>query len=536
MPGWARLCFHTIMTRLMLSFVGVLLAALTVTLRAAERPNIVYILCDDLGYGDVKRLNPDGKIPTPNMDRLASQGMIFTDAHSSSSVCTPTRYGIMTGRYNWRSALKSGVLGGYSPHLIEDGRLTVARMLKEHGYHTACIGKWHLGMDWPLKDGGFAKDYPDQWNVDYTKAIEHGPTTLGFDYYYGISASLDMPPFTFIENNRVTQVPTVEKTWIRKGPAAKEFEALDVLPTLTQKAVAYITEQAKAAQKGEPFFLYLPFSAPHTPILPLEKWQGKSGINKYTDFVMQVDESIGTVLEAIEKSGVASNTLVIMTSDNGCSPAANFPEMLAKGHNPSYHFRGYKADIFDGGHRIPFMVRWPGHIQAGSSSNQTICLTDFMATCAEILDVKLPDTAGEDSVSLIPVLFGKDTAPLREAVVHHSINGSFSIRQGHWKLELCPGSGGWSAPRPGKDDVSQLPPIQLYDLDKDIGEQSNVQNGHPEVVKKLTTQLEKYVTNGRSTPGAPQPNTGEVDIWKAGKEAQKAKPAGKKKAKEPVAD
>jgi arylsulfatase A-like enzyme len=476
-------------------------------------PNIVFILADDLGYGDVKCLNPEGKIATPNLDRLAAGGMICTDAHSSSSVCTPTRYGILTGRYNWRSALKSGVLGGLSRRLIEPGRLTVPALLKQKGYATACIGKWHLGMDWPLKDGGFATDYPDGWQVDYTRPIQNGPTAVGFDYFFGISASLDMPPYVFIENDRATAVPTVEKTWIRKGPAAAEFEALDVLPTLTRKAVNYIGERAAAAKAGTPFFLYLPLNAPHTPILPTAEWQGKSGLNAYGDFVLQVDAAVGQILRTLDERGLAENTLVVFTSDNGCSPAAKIDEMVAKGHDPSYHFRGHKADIFDGGHRIPFLVRWPARIKAGSTSDQLICLTDLMATCTEIVGAKLPDNAGEDSVSLLPAFLGQADKPLREAVVHHSINGSFSIREGRWKLELCPDSGGWSAPRPGSPAAKKLTPVQLYDLSRDIGEETNVQEQHPDVVQRLTGLLEKYVADGRSTPGALQPNTGEVDIW-----------------------
>lgn len=495
----------------------------------AARPNIVVILCDDLGYGDVKCLNPEGKIATPNMDRLAAAGMIFTDAHSSSAVCTPTRYGLLTGRYNWRSRLQTHVQGGCSPRLIEPGRMTVASMLKEHGYHTAALGKWHLGMDWALKPG--APKFGDNieegqagWNVDFTKPIANGPNSVGFDYYFGISASLDMVPYTFIENDRVVALPTVDKVYplmlgrpqgkTREGPAAEDFDAMQVLPTLTEKAVGYIGSRAADANAGQPFFLYLPLNAPHTPILPTPEWQGKSGLNPYADFVMQTDATIGAVLDALDQHKLTDNSLVILTSDNGCSPQAKYDELLPKGHNPSYVFRGTKADIFDGGHRVPFIARWPGKIEPASTSDQLVCLTDLMATCAEIIGFKLPDNAGEDSVSLLPALEGKAAGPLREAVVHHSINGSFAVRQGKWKLELCADSGGWSAPRPGQKAAANLPPVQLYDLSSDIGEQKNLASEHPEIVERLTKLLEKYVKDGRSTPGAKQKNTVEPQIRK----------------------
>lgn len=496
---------------------------------ADTKPNIVYILCDDLGYGDVRCLNPAGKIATSHLDKLAAAGMIFTDAHSGSAVCSPTRYGIITGRYAWRSRLQQHVLGGLSPRLIEPGRLTVATLLKQNGYHTACVGKWHLGMDWVKLPGKQVSELSietvDQvHNVDYAQPIANGPNTVGFDYYFGISASLDMVPYTFIEDNRVTVPPTVEKSFplmlgrkpgmTRTGPAAPDFDAADVLPTLMRTAIDYIGQRAAGAKEGKPFFLYLPLASPHTPILPTHEWQGKSGLNPYGDFVMQTDWSIGQVLAALDERGLADNTLVIVTSDNGCSPQAKFDELLAKGHNPSHVFRGTKADIFDGGHRIPFLVRWPGRVKPGSRSDQLTCLTDLTATCAEILGVKLPDTAAEDSVSILPALFGKADKPLREAVVHHSINGSFAIRQGAWKLELCPDSGGWSVPRPGKDDASQLPAVQLYDLSKDIGETQNLQAQHAEQVSRLTALLEKYITNGRSTPGQPQHNAVPVEIRK----------------------
>jgi arylsulfatase A-like enzyme len=521
----ARLATAALLTTALLLGSGILFASAT----AAARPNIVYILCDDLGYGDVRCLNPQGKIPTPHMDRLGTAGMIFTDAHSSSAVCTPTRYGVLTGRYNWRSRLKNGVLNGFSPRLIEPDRMTVAAFLKQQGYATACIGKWHLGMNWPQTNDTAPGSPDNPRNIDYTRPIAGGPTALGFDSYYGISASLDMPPFTFIENDRVTAVPTVEKQWLRKGPAAPDFEAIDVLPVLTEKAVGFITRQAAAAKQGQPFFLYLPLASPHTPILPTKAWQGKSGLSPYADFVMQTDATVGAVLDALDQQGLTENTLVVFTSDNGCSPAAGIPELLAKGHHPSAQFRGTKADIFDGGHRIPFLVRWPARVKPGSTSDQLVCLTDLFATCAAILEQKLPDNAAEDSVSILPALTGEAQAPLREAVVHHSINGSFAIRQGQWKLELCPDSGGWSAPKPGTPAAAQLPPVQLYDLASDIGETRNVQAEHPEIVARLTKLLEKYVADGRSTPGQPQANTGAVEIHRKPKPAA-AKP---KKVKTP---
>lgn len=528
-----------------LAVLGVLLLSLCPPLHAASKPNLIYILCDDLGYGDVACLNPEGKIKTPRMDRLAREGMIFTDAHSGSAVCTPTRYGIITGRYCWRSKLKSGVLGGLSPRLIEPRRLTVAAFLKQHGYATACIGKWHLGMDWARPDDKPVTELNIEpreqvWNVDYSKPITNGPNAVGFDYYFGISASLDMVPYTFIENDRVTALPTEDVEFplyegrdgknCRKGPTAPGFHTSHVLPRLTEKVVGHIGERAEDAKAGKPFFIYLPLNSPHTPIAPTAEWQGRSGISGYADFVMQTDAAIGAVLDALDKNGIAENTLVIMTSDNGCSSSADFAELKQHGHNPSHVFRGHKADIFDGGHRIPFLVRWPAMVKAGGKSEQTICLTDLFATAADILGEKLPDSAAEDSVSFLPALKGESKAPLREAVVHHSINGSFAIRQGRWKLELCAGSGGWSDPRPGSPAEKNLPDTQLYDLESDVGETKNLAAEHPEIVAKLTALLEHYVRDGRSTPGAPQANTAPVNLRPPKTAAKPKQAAGKAKA------
>ncbi len=492
---------------------------------AAQKPNIIYILCDDLGYGDIQCLNPErGKIKTPNADRLAKEGMIFTDAHTGSSVCTPTRYGVMTGRYSWRSRLQSGVLSGTSDPLIARERLTVPGLLRQNGYVTGMVGKWHLGMTMPLRKKMSAENkdlLKGESNdaYDAKQKIADSPITRGFDTYFGISASLDMHPFAFIENDQFTQQPTVIKKWVRSGPAAPDFEAIDVLPTFTKKAVAFIEKQAK---QEKPFFLYLALNSPHTPIVPSKEWQGKSGLGDYGDFVMQTDWTLGEVMKATEKVGIAKNTLIIFTSDNGCSPAAGIDKLQEQGHFPNGDFRGHKADIWDGGHRVPFILRWPDIIKAGSQTQHITCLTDLMATCAEITGAKLPDNAGEDSFSFLPLLKGEDK-PIRETVIHHSISGLFSLRNREWKLEICPGSGGWSSPKDGEALKAGLPPIQLYNMISDDKETQNVQAEKKEIVAAMTQQLEALVENGRSTPGGKQTNDVPITIRKEVKAKKKGK-------------
>lgn len=509
-------------------------------LSAADRPNVVFILADDQGYGDVSSLNPESKIPTPQIDRLAREGMIFTDAHSSSGVCTPTRYSILTGRYHWRTRLQNGVLGGFSQPLIAPDRLTVADFLSRHGYYTACVGKWHLGFDWPLQGGGYADDkgdfskaYDGGWKVDYTAPIKNGPLDAGFHTFFGISASLDMPPYVFIHDRLPTEVATVEKTFLRKGPAGVKFEAIDVLPTLTQKTVEIIAERTPAAKKGEPFFIYLPLNGPHTPIVPTPEWKGKSGINEYADFTMQVDATVGRVLDALDAAGVADNTLVIFTADNGCSPAANITQLQAAGHRPSHIYRGHKADLYEGGHRIPFLVRWPAKVRAGTKSDQLIGQWDLIATCADLLGEKLPDTAGEDSVSFLPALLGKAESPLRAHLVSQSINGSFAIRQENWKLALCPGSGGWSAPKPGSPEHAGLPEFQLYDLAADPGETTNLAAQQPEKVAAMKAVLETLIARGRSTPGPDGANDVPIQLIKSTPPAKAKKTKAPKKSTPP---
>lgn len=481
-----------------------------------NRPSIIYILADDMGYGDLSCLNRESKICTTNFDRLARDGMIFTDAHSSSAVCTPSRYSILTGRYSWRSRLKQGVIGGYTPALIEKGRMTVASMLKEQGYKTACIGKWHLGLDWKRTfDSPEAPPAQETKGINYSAPIKNGPIDYGFDYYFGISASTDMPPFVYIENDKVTELPEydVEHTWfdcskiVRKAPTAPHFKHEEILPKTTQKVLDTIDQWA-----GKPFFIYFPLSAPHAPILPTGEFAGKSGINKYADFVLMCDDVMGKILGKLEENNIKDNTIIIFTSDNGCSPTADFDKLARCGHNPSYVFRGHKADIYEGGHRIPLIVKWTNYIKDGSISDEPVCLADFFATAADIVGYSIPDNAAEDSVSNLPIWLGeKHAKPLREAIVHHSFYGSFSIRKGKWKLEMCPGSGGWSYPIPG-EEAEGSPSIQLYNLEDDISEKNNVYDRYPEVCDELKMLLRRYIKEGRSTPGKPQRNTG-GDYW-----------------------
>ncbi len=480
---------------------------------AADKPNILIILADDQGYGDVSANNPDSKIPTPHIDRLARDGMRFTDAHSSSAVCTPTRYSLLTGRYHWRTRLQSGVLGGFSLPLIAPDRVTLASFLREQGYHTACIGKWHLGMKWPLRDGAvaddggnFSKPFSDVSLVDYTAPIHGGPADVGFDHFYGISASLDMFPYVWIRDRLPTEIASVEKAFHRPGPAGPDFEAIDVQPGITERLIAYLKERATEAKAGRPFFAYVPLASPHTPIVPTPEWQGKSGINAYADFVLQIDADMGRILDALDAEGLAENTIVVFTTDNGCSPAAKIDELQAAGHEPSHHFRGHKADIYEGGHRVPFLVRWPARVKAGNVSDQLIGQFDFLATFADLLGASLPPEAGEDSVSFLPVLLGTAEGPVRTSLISQSINGSFTIRDGAWKLALCPGSGGWSAPRPGRDDHTGLPDFQLFNLAEDPGETRNLVAEFPERVNAMKAALETTIARGRSTPGPDQPN------------------------------
>lgn len=515
--------------------------------RPSDKPNIVYFFVDDMGYGDASCLNPEGKIHTPNIDRLAREGMIFTDAHSSSAVCTPSRYSVLTGRYNWRSTLQKGIVGPFGDPLIAQDRLTVPGFLQKHGYHTGCIGKWHLGQGWDFeaeKDNYYpeanhsstdmnidadlvaSSEQQSLWQDAFSRPTTGGPTTRGFDYYFGVDVP-NWPPYCFIENDRTVGIPSEflpsrllgDNQASIAGPALPHWHFEQLLPTWAQKADRYIRDRASA---DEPFFLYMPMTSPHTPLSVNKPWIGRSGLNNlYADLVLETDDVFGRVLNALETYGVADNTLVIFASDNGCAHYIGIREdgrgngeqaMEPQGHFPSGPYRGYKSDAWDGGHHIPCIARWPDRIRPESSCDELVCLSDLMATCAEIVGEPLPDNAGEDSISMMP-LFAESGESYRSTVVHHSISGKFAIRDGRWKLVLCPGSGGWTyndadAARDG------LPLVQLYDMQADPGETRNLHAEHPDRVKALLALLKKQVSDGRSTPGPQQKNDVPVDIWK----------------------
>ena len=500
----------------------VAVATLAATTTAADHPNIVYILADDLGFGDVRCYNAESKIPTPYVDRLATEGMRFTDAHTPSAVCTPTRYGILTGRYAWRTRLKYRVLDGLDPPLMEAGRLTVPALLKRHGYDTACVGKWHLGMQWTDKSGQPVPYLPVEKkgrprpgdNVDYQQAIQEGPTQRGFDWYFGISASLNMPPFCYIENDRPVRLPVLHQPRIQtefisvdEGMRSPDFTIYGVMPRLAGEAVGYI-ERYAAAKNDRPFFLYAPLTSPHLPLVPNEEYRGRSKAGHYGDFVVETDAFVGAVLDALQRTGQTQNTLVVFTSDNGGlyhywepreaddvkhyrgSARGRYVEQF--GHQGNSHLRGTKADIWEGGHRVPFIVRWPGNTPAGAVSDELIELTDWLATCAAIVGAELPQGMGEDSRNSLPALrAAKLNAPIRDFAVHHSLWGMFAIRKGPWKLIEGRGSGGFTFPR--ELDTAKVggPPGQLYNLAEDPSETKNVWNDHPEIVTDLSRLLSR---------------------------------------------
>ena len=468
---------------------------------ARDRPNIVVILADDLGSGDLGCMNPDAGTTTPHLDGLANQGARFLDAHSPSAVCSPTRYGILTGRYCWRTDLKSGVLWTDDALLIEDERPTIASELRDAGYHTAFVGKWHLGL-------GSTKP------TDWSGPIDAGPHTIGFIESVGIPSSLDIPPYAWFRDGEGDPSPsgTIEGSdhrrrdgggfW-RKGPIAEGFVHEEVLSRSVDESIAIIERHA-SDRAEQPLFLELCLSAPHTPWLPLEEWRGTSDAGSYGDFVNQVDGEIGRVLAALEATGMAENTLVVFTSDNG----AHWPigDVERWNHAANLQLRGQKADIHEGGHRVPMLVRWPGVVDEGTIVEQAVCLTDLYSTCLAA-GGRSPNgdppgiRGGEDSVDLVPLLRDGDPSNLasRPGLVHHSLDGMFAIRVGDWKMIEGLGSGGFTAPRRAAP-AAGVPAFQLYNLAEDPGESMNIASERPEKLAQLRAVLEAIRSTGRDSP------------------------------------
>lgn len=504
-----------------------------------DRPNIVIILADDLGYGDLSCYNPDGKIATPNLDRLAREGVRFTDAHANCAQCSPTRYGLLTGRYAWRTRLKTGVLPHFARPLIGKRRMTVASLLKRHGYATACIGKWHLGLGWQAKKG---KTFdPKLWDarqvdaIDFGKPLTASPLDHGFDYYFGIGSSNNMLPYCFIENDRVVRRPTRRKhpvydTENALGLVSDDYRSRQIDQVLWKKAGAWLEAHLKTSP-DRPFFLYFPTSAIHRPCLPASRFRGRSKAGLHGDKVTELDDIVGRLMALLKKRGCEDNTLFIFTSDNGPIPGdpeaalKNYamhawgrpyrpaqllkkkrlgmtgPEVrlrcLTYGHRASGPYLGFKMAIYEGGHRVPFIVRWPRAIKPGATCGEAVCMTDILATVAHILRADLPNGAGEDSYTFLPLLRGRrPRRPLREATILDSWTGVKAVRQGDWKLVLGPDAGS-----PNMIHTVDTPG-QLYNIATDPGETKNLYRRHPAKVRELTALYEKYRAAGRSAPPA----------------------------------
>jgi len=450
---------------------------------SAQRPNIVLILADDLGIGDLGCYNAKSRIPTPQLDAFAAQSRRFTDAHSPSGVCTPTRYGLLTGRYAWRTHLQRSVLWGDSPLLIEPQRATLASLCKQAGYSTACFGKWHLGI------GG-------EEGTDYNAPLRPGPLECGFDTFEGIPASAGMPPYVWVIDDRPEQHATEKKQlsypvrgyggegfW-RPGPAAPGFDHADTLPRTIDRSIEWIGERA---DEPDPFFLYIALSAPHTPWLPAAAFEGTTGAGPYGDFVANIDDEVGRVLASLEAHDLVDETLVIFTSDNG---AHWEPQDIAQyGHRANLNFRGQKGDAWEGGHHIPFLLRWPGRVQPRTSEERLFSLTDVFATLARLFDTEIPSGAAPDSIDATPLWFGNQAPESRRrAMVHHSFEGVFAMRSGRFKFIEGLGSGGFSDITPPKA-VPGGPTDQLYDLSKDPQERTNLFQTQPKIVARLREEL-----------------------------------------------
>jgi len=453
---------------------------------SAKNPNIIFIMTDDMGIGDTTVYNAESKIPTPNMENMAKEGVVFTDGHSSSSMCTPSRYSLLTGHYTFRTWMWRGVFGGYNRHLIPKERMTIASLLKENGYSTACVGKWHVGFDWPTKDGTFPPTDID--NIDYTGKITEGPNDRGFDYFFGTSGcTTDDPPLAFIENDQVTAIPSV----MAAVDPADELRTLPMVPgwlhedadiEYTNRSISWIEDQVKS-DKDRPFFLYLALSVPHVPWYPHRKFKGASEAGPRGDQVVAADWTLGQIMETLDRLGISDNTLLVFTSDNG-------PREGINGHTASGKYRGSKGSLYEGGHRVPFLFKWPEKIKGGTVCDQVIGFTDMLATFAAILGTELPNDAGEDSFNVLPAIVGEQLdKPIRDSIIQH--NNQLAIRVGDWKL----------IPRiNGNGTIPERGPRGLFNIKDDPYEKNNLYDKHPEIVDRLKKELKKQMEQGYSRP------------------------------------
>lgn len=507
-----------------------------------KKPNVIFMLVDDLGIGDVSSFNPNGKINTNNIDALAKDGCRFTDSHATSAVCSPSRYSLLTGRYPWRSRLKFMVLPGDSDTLIERDRITMAHVFKEAGYNTACVGKWHLGLEWQLKDNPNPLDYDateeeykemtlrtkDRMastskhplvvglDVDYSKPITYGPNQYGFDYFFGLPASLDQAPFVYVENDRVVEEPveltgithldrrgpTQQQMWER-GPKAPSYDHTKVLDDMNNKVLELID---KYSEEDKPFFIYYPTPAVHGPLIPNKEFEGKSGLNPYADVVLQVDDYVGQITRKLKEKGIYEDTIFIFTSDSGCSAVADYETLKKFGHDPSGGYRGKKFSVYEGGHRVPTVVTYPRLIKRDSVNDSLVSHADFIRTFADFLGVELPDEAAEDSVSNLP-LWKNEREKVRDNAVFASSSGYLAIERNGWKLELCEDGG--DTARVIKSAALNEPidqSFELYNIYTDKTESNNVIDNHKELVQELKDELTKQLDEGRSTEGKPQKN------------------------------
>ncbi|WP_162418706.1 sulfatase family protein [Cyclobacterium roseum] len=484
----------------------------------ANPSNIVIIFADDMGYGDIKGLNPLSKIETPALDEMVAEGITFSNAHASASVCTPSRFGLLTGEYAFRTPAAARGIGGFAPPVMDKNQLSMAAFLRNAGYQTGIVGKWHLGLEWVTKDGKPAvlDAETGHSNVDYRQPIGAGPNDFGFDYSFIHPASLDIPPYVFLENHRVldpgviltTEVYPTRKentefswdkkhsndqavywekgVWWRQGEMAPTFRVADCLDEITGQGLAFIERQSAA----KPFFLYLPLTGPHTPWLPSEEHKGKSGAGLYGDFVMDIDQVVASIKEQLQAQGLLENTLLVFASDNG----AYWPEeeILLYGHDSNRGVRGQKGDVWDGGHRIPLIISWPEGIQEPAAYSGLVSLTDLFATVAGLLDQSIPEGAAMDSYSFLPVLQGDTGFVSRTEMVHHSSSGMFAIRTPEWKYIDGLGSGGFSYPNRLQPEKGG-PKGQLYRIREDPEEKDNLYSNYPRVVEQLKSQLEGVV-------------------------------------------